>query len=90
MGQEPEGSRDARVEWDSRKSREDNPREAPWRVGQLGRGSLLGTLSSGPRQEVEDNGALWMTGSSCHHPICLLACGRRNTEGDRQGWAPLT
>lgn len=41
-----------------------------------------------PRQEVEDNGALWMLGSSCHHPICLLAGGRRKTEGDRQELTP--
>lgn len=60
----------------------------PLGVGQLGRGSLLRTLTSGPRQEVVDNGALWMTGSSCHHPICLLACGRRKWRGDRQGLCP--
>lgn len=32
--------------------------------------------------------SLWVTGSSCHHPICLLACGRRKMEGDRQGLCP--
>lgn len=60
----------------------------PSGVGQLGRGSLLGTLTSRPRQEVADNGALWMTGSSCRYPICLLAVGGERWRGDRQGLCP--
>lgn len=68
--------------------REENPREGPLWVGQLGRGSLLGTLSSGPGQEVVDNGALWVTRSSCHQPIWPVG-GERWRVTDK-GSAPLT
>lgn len=74
------------------------PQEEAWLRGrgepQGGLGIGAGPPAGDPVLRAKTGGgrqwSLWVTGSSCHHLICLLACGRTKMEGDRRGLCPLT